>query len=279
MFVRSDLLLADSVKSPRAHAIAFWWGKFNPTMLAYDPKRAEVFEMDLWNLEMFVGREGNCVGKFGPGGYVPCPHAAPVGRFAQCAGCAAEFIPDQSCIFEPKCAGEMCRARICLDEHAVYIAFHGKVPKIGMCRGSRAEERAIEQGADAYAIVARPKGRQAARTLEKEISKALGLRQTVRHSESLAAMTAPVPWELIGAMYEEIKGALKERFELAPASLKRLESYPMPPRVDDMPRLETPEGYHSGKTVGIKGKYLIYTNGGPHAISIPSMVARHIRLA
>lgn len=277
MFVRSDTLMRARQEGMVAHVLSFGWVGFEPVMRLYDAVRDALREMDLWSLALDIGAETYCVGSFTRSGYAPCPSGAPVSTFAQCAECAGPFLPELSCLFEPKCDGSLCRARFCQQEHAVYLVFHGKKAKVGMCAARRVEERAIEQGADAYAVIARVKGRLFARSLERSISCAAGIAQRITWRDVLEALASPVPWDCILERYGLLRERLRE-LEQKVGALRRLERYPIPPRLAAVPATAQIVGSHVGSTVGIKGKVLVYDNGGLRALCMPRLMARRVRM-
>ncbi|MEW5937680.1 MAG: DUF2797 domain-containing protein [Candidatus Thermoplasmatota archaeon] len=278
MFVRSDMLLRDKHRGVHAHVISFGWDGFEPRMYLYEAAKGEVAEIDLWSLSLDIGAGKRCVGSFTRSGYAPCPTASPVSTFAQCSACAKPFLPELSCLFEPQCDGSLCRARFCQQEHGVYLAFHAGKVKVGMCTARRIEERAIEQGADAYAVVARVRGRLNARNLERAISSTLGIGQRIGWVHALEALASPVPWDDIMERYGMLRERLMEEMCLGIGRLHRLDRYPIPLRLTSVPRTAEIVGRHTGTIIGIKGKVLVYENNGLHALSMMRLVARDVRI-
>jgi len=273
------------------HIIRFSWMDFRPVLIAYDLREHEIVELDLWELDWRVTDRRICVGKFTGNGYEPCPAQRPVFRFSQCVECA--FIPDLECIFEPKCGGDYCKTEFCSRDHVVYLAFFGPVMKVGMTGAHRLRERLIEQGADAYTVLALAGNRWAARGLEKEIAAELELRQIIPGKKALEIMhTVGSPEEAARKAFREFipradRSVLEgcgERFlrsltvdqmtsggistESDPGelfdfgnSMKNLEiisDYPIELPLEAMPVNSLASGIHSGRVVGMKGKFLIY---------------------
>ena len=178
-------------------------------------------------------------------------------------------------MFEPRCDGEICGTDFCSREHLVYLAFHGRVTKVGMTSSRRLEQRMIEQGCDAYAVVARVQGRKTARTMESALADNLALRQRVRSVESLAGLTAAVPVVEIERQYCTVVEKVEE-FGHRPSTLRFLEDYPIGQPLKEMPRELRVAGEHVGKAVGVKGKFLIYDDNGLKAINLQKLPGRFV---
>ena len=58
---------------------------------------------------------------------------------------------------------------------------------------------------------------------------------------------------------------------------KLLDEYPIEP-LASMPKLAKIEGKHKGNVVGLKGKFLIYQNGGLKAINLQRVPGRTIQM-
>jgi hypothetical protein len=261
------------------HVLSFHWDGFEPTLLAWNDSKKAVEGIDLGKLDICVTTSRRCVGSFDGEDYFPCPSGRAVGSpFAQCQQCAGPHIPDQQCTFEPKCDGSRCGARFCSREHTVYLAFHGALAKVGMCGGHRVAERLVEQGADAYAVVAAAPNRLEARRLESEISKRLKLRQRVLARESLAHHASGQPWERIEESWAAISERLEAELGAAPGPLRRLDGYPLAQPLPSAPRLRQTIGPHSGRVVGIKGRHMIYENEGLNALDLSDLPARVVKL-
>lgn len=258
------------------HAISFDWEGFHPHLRAFDARSGEILDFDFWNLDFKVSHYATCVGNWTGGRYSPCPTSERVRGGNICEDCASAFLPDPDCMFEPKCDGEDCGMKFCAREHAVYLAFHGHITKVGITASGRLKQRMIEQGADAYSVIARVKGRKTARTMEVAIADRLALRQRVRGIESLAMMTEPFSAKKTEETYTETAGKIED-FGHRPSTLKFLENYPIKLPLERMPRQVREGGHHKGKPVGVKGKYLVFENGGLNALSLQNMPGRHIR--
>ena len=215
------------------------------------------------------------MGNWQDGKYQPCPEGNKVTQGNICQDCASSFLPDLSCTFEPRCDGELCASRFCQQEHAVYLAFHGEIAKVGMTTSRRINQRMIEQGCDAFSVLAKVDGRASARKLEGSLSEKLSLRQMIRELESLFCMTGELPIENIEARYAEIVDEV-EKIGLHPEPLKMLDEYPLKTPLTSMPKPTRIEGRHKGKVIGIKGKFLIYQNGGLKAINLQKVPGRFI---
>jgi len=261
------------------HVLSFHWEGFSPVLLAWDREAREAVSVGLDELDLLVTTSRHCVGNFDGEDYFPCPSARRVsGPFAQCPECAGPHIPDQQCTFEPKCDGSLCGAKFCSREHAVYVAFHGPRPKVGMCGGHRVAERLVEQGADAYSIVSIAKNRLEARRIESAISKGLKMRQRVLSKESLAHMADPEPWDDIEREWASLRARIESAVGTAPGELARLDGYPLQRPLPAVPRLRQSIGPHQGRAVGLRGKHLVYENEGLNAIDMADLPARVVRV-
>ncbi len=289
------------------HILSFRWDDFRPSLTAYDLRSREFIEMDIQELDWRVTNRRICTGRFTDAGYRPCPVQRPVYRFNQCDECG--FIPDMECIFDPKCGGDYCDTTFCSREHAVYLAFYGPVPKVGMTGIHRIRERMVEQGADAYTVLALADNRWAARGLEKEIAGELGLRQSIRGNTALGFLhNVDSPGSAGRKACEEFVSrvdvqtleecamrfldslTLRQREENIPDhdlfdfedSMKNLEilsEYPIDLPLDAVPVLSPTIGMHTGEVIGLKGKFLIYRDShdaGLRALQMPELGARII---
>jgi hypothetical protein len=279
MFVRSDALLAKPSEARSLHVLSFDWHGYEPRVIAWDAAISEVVEVDVWSLNMCVTTSRHCVGSFDDEDYFPCPSGRRIsGPFAQCQSCAGPYIPVQQCTFEPRCDGTLCNSKFCSREHAVYVAFHGAMAKVGMCGKHRVEPRLVEQGADAYALVALLPNRLEARRLESSISKELKVRQRVLSKEALANYVASPPWQVIGERWAELGERIGAKTGSPPAGLTRLDGYPLAQPLAASPRLRETIGPHEGKVLGIKGRYLVYENEGLNALNLSDLPARTVRI-
>lgn len=255
--------------------ISFDWQGFHPCLVVYDSATNETRDFDFWSVDFKVSHDARCVGSWTGGEYAPCPTLEIVKGSNICESCAGTFIQDINCMFEPRCNGEECGMKFCAQEHAIYLAFHGHITKVGLTTARRLKQRMIEQGADAYSVIAKVKGRESARTMEIAIADELTLRQRVRGIESLAAMTEPDLEEEIEASHAELAGKL-ETFGHDISSLKFLKDYPINLPLRRMPGMVKPGGRHRGKAIGVKGKFLIFENGGLNALNLQYLTGRFI---
>ena len=259
----------------KLHAISFVWQGFEPHLHACDDTPQGFCELDLNILDMEISHHSTCVGTWSEGEYRPCPEKNKVSQGNICQDCANAFLPDLGCNFEPVCDGEICGSKFCHQEHAVYLAFHGEIAKVGMTTSRRVEQRLIEQRADADSIQAKVVGRASARKLECSLSEKLALRQRIREIENMFCLAdAPDP-ERIKNRYEHITGAV-ECIGLKASPLIFMEGYPLETPLAGMPRLAKVEGRHRGQVIGVKGKFIIYRNGGLKALNLQNVPGRFI---
>ena len=257
------------------HIISFDWQSFEPHLYYFDKSSNEMKELDLGKLDINISHHSNCVGSWHGKEYRPCPDSNKVTQGNICQECASDFLPDLACTFEPRCDGEICANRFCQQEHAVYLAFHGEIAKVGMTTSRRIDQRMIEQGCDAFSVLARVDGRSSARKLEGSLSEKLALRQMIREIEKLFCMTGDLPAKNIESRYSEIAAEV-EKIGLQPGPLKFLNEYPLETPLSSMPRPTRIEGQHKGRVLGLKGKFLIYENGSLKAINLQKVPGRFI---
>ncbi|OGS44374.1 MAG: hypothetical protein A3K76_03845 [Euryarchaeota archaeon RBG_13_57_23] len=260
------------------HALEFHWQEFEPHLLCYDALENEECEFDLDDVDFSVSEGKRCIGSWDDdGNFRPCPNRAPVTRFAQCDECSKEFfIPDQECLFEPKCHGEKCDWEFCKREHMLYIAFYDTRMKVGMSSSLRIDRRLIEQGADAYSVIGKFPDRLEARETEKEISKRLRIPQFYRQEVLLNNLARPVDKMGIEGRLEGLKITLGEAFQLKPEPLRWLTRYPIELPLRQVPVLQSSPGRHRGKKVGIKGKWMVYESEGLRALNLSDLPARFL---
>ena len=266
------------------HVVDFHWEEFEPHMECFDSADDDFCEVDLEDVRFKVSRRKVCIGQWKDGEYLPCPDRALVSRFEQCAKCAGvSFIPDQECVFEPKCDGTnpVCNAmgrdmEFCRREHVLYIAFYDTRMKIGMSSSRRIDKRLIEQGADAYSIIGKFGSRLAARTNEKELSSRLRIPQFYRQETLLQNLSRPVDSKGIESRLMGIGETLRTSDGLVPEPLVWLDKYPIELPLREAPVLVDSWGEHSGDVVGMKGKWLIFESGGLKALSMPDFPARFL---
>ncbi len=267
MYRRADELLTekDEEKEVReVHVISSKWNDFDHELQVYDGDSIEI--LDLEKLDFNVSDEKICVGSF-EDGYTPCPDERVVDKFRQCSECVPEEIPKLECIFEPQDC-KSCEGGFCEETHAVYLAFHGTLPKIGMTRKDRLRERLIEQGADAYALLATVEDRKKAREEEKKLSESLNISQWISSKKKLKRMARKLDKNIVERKYKGVKNRVPV------GDLVFLDNYPIELTLRAKPRIRPIPGPHSGETVGIKGEFLVYENSGLQALNISDLVGR-----
>lgn len=200
-----------------------------------------------------ISKARTCVGDWRRDSYVECPDKSEVnGAFGQCARCGDAEL--EQCVFTP---AEACGHAMCNAEHVVYLAFFGPHAKVGMTRAGRERSRVLEQGADAYAVLARPESRFAARRLEQRVGETLHVPEWLMPRAVLASWTMDDPVGKAGDVWETYLPEL-ERMALAPGPLEGLGGFPAPVPLPSPPRLRMTHGIHRGTVVGARGKYLFY---------------------
>ena len=278
MFVRADRIYrGERVRWYSRHALWYYWDGFMPHLDVFDLEKMEVETMDivsrLRHVELTVSEERECVGSFQDGGYQPCPNRCPVnGSFDQCRTCAGTWIPVQECIFEPQCAGDLCDSPLCRKKHVVYATFFGDLVKIGMTAGSRLQERAIEQGADAVVRLSEFPNRLAAREAEKDISRKLKVPQRVVGRQVASEIARNPRRSELESRYDKISSTIKDDYELLGEGLLVLDGYPGRERLAELggpPELAMAAGPHLGELLGVKGRYLFYENLEGKALMLP----------
>ena len=259
-----------------AHVISYDWQGFSPILTVYH--EGELIDMDmstLRNIDISASKTIWCIGSFTDEGYRPCPNNAIVGEFRQCQDCAKPIIPVLSCIFEPQCDGSLCNVEFCSREHVVYLAFFGRLMKVGMTSLKRARKRAIEQGADAYAVIKRLPNRLAARNFEKHISLTYDIKQAHSLREILKDMTKPIDRDDIKIRMSSTMVRIKDDIDTVP-ELTFLDEYPIELPLRRVPILRPTATRHAGKVLGIKGRFLIYEHSGLYAMDLSDLVGRRI---
>ncbi len=271
VFKQADELLRSRSKlfvEREVHVVSFRWLDFSPLVQVYDKKGLS--EFDLGMLDINVSKEKTCVGSFEEG-YIPCSEGTTVSTFNQCRKCASSWIPKLECIFEPS-GCENCSSDFCEKEHSVYLAFHGRYPKVGMTRKERLKQRLIEQGADVYAILATVDHRLKAREEEKALSSMLGISQRVGSKKKLAQMARKLDRTGVSTTYKGVKNRVPV------GELRYLKGYPITEPLRNVPRLRPTAGIHRGKMVGIKGRFLIYESSGLQALDLSDLPGRKMRI-
>jgi len=251
-------------EAQEVHVISSRWDEFEHELQIYDDSSIRVLDME--KIDLDVSQEKICIGSF-EDGYTPCPEKRSVETFRQCGECAPEEIPKLECIFEPQDCEE-CEGGFCDETHAVYLAFHGTIPKIGMTSKDRLRKRLIEQGADAYALLLTVEDRRKAREEEKRLSKKLDILQRISSKKKLNRMARKLDKNIVERKYRGVKN------RVAVGELSFLEDYPIDLPLRAKPRLRPVPGRHEGETVGLKGEFLIYENNGLQALKISDLVGR-----
>jgi hypothetical protein len=141
-----------------------------------------------------------------------------------------------------------------------------------MSSQKRLKLRILEQGADAYSIVATLPNRFAARALEKIVSKILQIQQGFEPDEILKTLTQKLRIKVIEEKYELIFKSLRNRFKLICSELMFIRNYPLELPLRSMPKLRNTTGIHKGKFIGIKGKFLLYDSKGLNAVRLDEML-------
>lgn len=276
----------DDAKAYPLHVLSFYWDGFDPHMGCYDTVDREEVELDLKDVGFAVSERKTCIGLWDRSGeYVPCPKSAPVTKFSQCPECSKEvFLPDQDCVFEPKCdgvepapcGGDARVRRFCGGEHIVYLAFYDTRMKIGMSTSRRVRERLIEQGADAYSVLGRYQGRRRAREEERDVSKRLGIPEWYRQQDLLDRLSRPLDKKGIEDRLEGLRMTIGVSKGVSPERLEWLTDYPIGQPLTAAPKLQQASGEHSGSYIGVKGKWLIYDSGGLKALNLSDLPGRFV---
>ncbi len=228
-----------------------------------------------------------CVGQFDASfRHVPCPTDEPVSVHRQCGPCSG--LDDAACVFEPRCQDDPA-ACTCLTTfkgvpHAVYLAFHGTLPKVGMTTSRRLGRRLWEQGADAYLVIQQTGDRPSARSIEKQVSYVYRIPEHRAHRETLPQLARPVPWPQIEARAAELRQRLAPQYAIEPV-LHRVEGHPIAQPLGATPRRVPSEGLHRGLWVGAKGNHLVYREaprsdrlqpGALAALKLSDLVGRRV---
>jgi hypothetical protein len=291
---QTTLFSTDHSLQREYHVLSLRWTGFTPNLLCVEEGggggHGSVVEVSFpTELALDVSNEKYCIGRWDGQDHRPCPDNARVTRFNQCDACADDFIPDQQCIFEPKCDGRSCLVEghfeesigFCSRPHVVYLAFYGKNPKIGMSSGTRIRRRCIEQGADAFALVTSTEGRREARRIEKQLGKELGIRQSYSSRELLRLARSSINRDEIIGGYHQLSRDIENIIEKSVKDLEFLSEYSAPIPLRSIPRETTTPGPHHGTALGIKGRFLFYDSGGLSALNIGDLPSRriHIRIS
>ena len=262
------------------HVLSFYWEDFTPVLGLYDLQRVDVENVELGpgvEFSFTAGSQKFCTGRFQEGEYRPCPGKNEVTRFSQCQNCASVFIPKLDCIFEPKCDGSLCDAEFCKKEHVVYLALFKDDVKVGMTGRERVMKRTIEQGADAFAVLATSPSRVAARELERNISRRLRIPQVYwfnRFVRNLMTDVSPASMEKI---YHYYAVRFEKEFNILPGELRFLDSYPMPSSINGRIYRKRCHNGCAGKVVGVKGKCLVFKREGYTALDLSELPGHIIK--
>ncbi len=281
MFRRADeVWLEEGSGSLPSHVLGFWWDGFEPRLTLLDRATGEITDVPVTSANMDVSARKVCVGRFEGDEHIPCPTEAVVDKFDLCDECAGEsFIPVQQCIFEPRCDGEECDSDFCRREHVLYLAFHGRRPKVGMSSTRRVEKRLVEQGADAFALLGSYPTRRSARAAEKEISSSMRLPQFHRQSALLKQLTSPVDRGAVEGLYETLRESASSRFSIEVGPLKWLSEYPVRLPLPEVPCLVALPGMHRGELLGLKGRWMFSRSAtGIEALDMSDLPSRFVRL-
>lgn len=238
-----------------------------------------------------VGPVRRCVGQVDDDlRHVPCPTAEPVAVHRQCGPCSG--MDDMECIFEPRCANDpascSCLATFREVPHAVYLAFHGTLPKVGMTTQRRLPWRLREQGADAYLVIAATRDRPSARAIERQVAYVHKVPEHRSHRETLPQLARPVPWEAIEERARQWRSRLAPHYPDA-GDLQRVTGHALRQPVGGVPRRVRSEGRHRGTWLGLKGANLVYAEAprsdriptsGPAlcALKVPDLVGRRVEV-
>lgn len=269
-----------------SHVLALRWDEFRPSLIITrndsTPGSLELHPDD--GLAMDISNEKHCVGRMDNTRIVQCPNHARVTRYQRCDECSDPHIPDQRCIFEPRCQGASCLVEdhlgesieFCSRPHVVYLAFYGGSVKIGLSSGRRIRKRCIEQGADAFAVIAHAENRYQGRSIEKQLGREFGIRQSYSNHEFLRIISRKVKAREISERYREMTSSLNGNPLAEVGDLELLEGFPIDLPLRSIPRETTTPGLHMGKIYGIKGRFLIYESGGLSALNISDIPSRMI---
>lgn len=199
-----------------------------------------------------------------------------------CWPCFSTAAEASECIVRP----ELCRAHLGegrdvqwekdhhFQEHAVYLSQTGGI-KVGVTRGTQVPVRWIDQGAVAAVVIARTPYRQLAGLIEVELKKHFADKTNYR--QMLTAVAADLDAlnlaraRAVGALARELGAyALAEE---APMTI----AYPiadMPPKITTIGLEKVPE--ISGTLAGIKGQYLIWSDG--RALNVRNHSGYHVEV-
>ena len=262
------------------HVLSFYWEDFTPVLSIYDFQRDAMENVELGpgvEFSLTAGSRKFCTGRFQDGEYRPCPEKKEVTRFNQCQSCASVFIPNLECIFEPQCDGSLCDAEFCRKEHVVYLALFKDDVKVGLTGKERVMKRIIEQGADAFAVLATTSSRVSARELEKDISRRLRVSQIYRFDRFIRNLMADVSPSSMEKIYHYYAVRFEKEFQLRPGELHFLDNYPMPSSINGRIYRRSCDNGCAGEVVGVKGKCLVFRREGYTALDLSELPGHIIK--
>ncbi len=262
------------------HVLSFHWEDFQPVLELHDFVSDVVERVVLkpgMDFSLQAGNKRFCVGRQEEGVYRPCPEKRQIEQFNQCQACASIFIPKLECIFEPQCDGSLCDANFCKKPHVVYLALFKDEAKVGLTSRDRVSQRLIEQGADAYSIIAETRNRLEARSLEKKIARSLRLPQVYYFSRFVGTITNGVTQNSMEEVYHHNRDRLKRTLDLDSGPLEFLKGYPMPETVNGKVYPQDYDRNCQGTILGIKGKGLVFraqTFGALNLFKLPARIVK-----
>lgn len=269
-----------------AHVLAVRWEGFRPTLVCSVPEDTAPLALQFSkSLEFEISAEKECIGIWDHTNHTACPTSVRVSRFSRCDSCGADMIPDQRCIFEPRCRGDSCLVEghsgemiaFCSRPHSLYLASYLDKLKIGMTASERVRRRCIEQGADAYIEIASTENRFDARQLEKELSREYGIRQSYNTMEFLRMTVSRIDRDAIHDTLLKTLGSMDTLHTPVPVSIHDLDDYPVSLPLRSVPRETSTSGLHFGKIVGMKGRNLYYESNGLRALNLTDIPSRKIQ--
>lgn len=281
--IQRSLYGVESDWTRSCHVLSIRWKDFTPHLVCRSLETNEINDHQLMgNVAILVSLDKRCIGKWVGNEHIPCPEKVRVKRFHRCDECAGEIIPDQNCIFEPRCDGISClvigrsgeRISFCNRPHVVYIAFYGNRPKIGMTSEGRVRERCIEQGADAYMVISRHENRYDARWEEKRLSRQHSIRQSFSAGEVLRMTVSKVDRDTIHSSAIDILNMMQEHEKGTNQEVVQLTEYPIELPLRSTPRETTAGGIHIGKIIGVKGRFMYYESPGLSALNVYELTSR-----
>lgn len=199
-----------------------------------------------------------------------------------CWPCFSTAAEASECIVRP----ELCRAHLGEGrdaaweaehhntEHVVYLSQTGGI-KVGVTRGTQVPVRWIDQGAVAAVVIARTPYRQLAGLIEVELKKSFADKTNYR--QMLTAIAADLD-ALTNARTRAMTALAHELGAYALAGEAPMTiAYPiaeMPPKITTISLEKVPE--ISGTLAGIKGQYLIWSDG--RALNVRNHGGYHVEV-